>query len=74
MQHFKDNHSQTEDGRFIVSWPKKPHVKVLGESRSQAVRRFLSLERSLHDMEQFDDFDAVMNEYFEKRHAESSLV
>ena len=62
VQHFKDNHSRSEDGRFIVPLPKKPHAKSLGESRSQAVRRFLSLERSLHAKEQFDEFDSVMNE------------
>ena len=70
VQHFKDNHSRSEDSRFIVPLPKKPHAKSLGESRSQAVRRFLSLERSLHAKEQFDEFDSVMNEYFEKGHAE----
>ena len=70
VQHFKDNHSQSEDGRFIVPLPKKPHAKSLGESRSQAVRRFLSLERSLYAKEQFDEFDSVMDEYFEKGHAE----
>ena len=70
VQHFKDNHSQSEDGRFIVPLPKKPHAKSLGESRSQAVRRFLSLEQSLHAKEQFDEFDSVMNEYFEIGHAE----
>ena len=70
MQHFKDKHSRSEDGCFIVPLPKKPHTKSLGESRSQAVRRFLSLEQSLYDKEQFDDFDSVMIEYFERGHAE----
>ena len=44
VQHFKDNHSRSEDGRFIVPLPKKPDAKPLGESRSQAVRRFLTLK------------------------------
>ena len=70
MQHFKDNHSGSEDGDFIVHLPKKPHAKPLGKSRSQAVRRFLSLEQSLYAKEQFDEFDFVINEYFEKGHAE----
>ena len=34
------------------------------------MRRFLSLERSLYAKEQFDEFDSVMNECFEKGHAE----
>ena len=69
VQHFKDNHSRTPEGRFIVPLPKKPEAKPLGESRSQAVRRFLSLERSLHAKNQFEDFSTAMEEYFLK-HAE----
>ena len=34
------------------------------------MRTFLSLEQSLYAKQQFDEFDAVMNEYFEKGHAE----
>lgn len=48
VEQFKQNHHRTKDGRFVVPLPKKPQAKSLGESRSQAVRRFLSLERSLH--------------------------
>ena len=57
-------------GHFIVPLPKKAHAKLLGKSRSQTVRRFLSLEQSLYAKEQFDEFDAMMNEYFEKGLAE----
>ena len=70
VQHFKENHSRTTDGRFVVPLPKRQHTKPIGESRSQAVKRFLSLERSLHSKAQFDDFNAVMAEYFEIGHAE----
>ena len=70
VQQFKDHHSRTDDGRFIVPLPKKPHAKPLGESRSRAVHRFLSLERSLHSNGQVDEFNDVINEYFEKDHAE----
>ena len=70
VQHFKDNHSRTSEGRFIVPLPKKPEAKPLGESRSQAVRRFLSLERSLHAKNQFEDFSTAMEEYFLMKHAE----
>ena len=45
--HFQETHSRFPEGRFIVSLLKKPGVPPFGESRSQAVRRFLSLERSL---------------------------
>ena len=70
VQHFKDNHSCTKSARFIVPLPKKPYAKALGESRSQAVRRFFSLERSLRSRDQFEEFGAVMEEYFEMKHAE----
>ena len=50
--------------------PKKPQAKPLGESRTQAVRRFLSLERSLHSKNQFKEFSDVMDEYFMLEHAE----
>jgi len=42
----------------------------LGESRSLAVRRFLSLERSLRCKDQFQGLGDVIEEYFEMGHAE----
>ena len=71
VQHFQTNHYHDENGRFVVPLPRKPDAKPLGESRSQAVRRFLSLEHSLRCKGQFTDFNAVMQEYFDLKHAES---
>ena len=45
-------------------------MNPLGESRSLAVRRFLTLERSLRSKNCFEDFSAVIEEYFEMGHAE----
>ena len=70
VQHFQRNHRRAPDGRFIVPLPKKPHVPSLGESRSHAVRRFLSLERSLRAKNEFETFDSVMQEYLDLKHAE----
>lgn len=70
VEHFNKNHTRTESGRFIVPLPKRPESKPLGESRSQAVRQFMSLERSLHLKNQFQEFSAVVEEYFEMDHAE----
>ena len=70
IHHFKENHHKSMDGRFVVPLPRKPGAKALGESRTQAVRRFLSLERSLHSKNQFKDFSDVIEEYFEMDHAE----
>ena len=69
MQHFRETHYRNDAGRFVAPLPKKPHAKPLGESRSQAVRRFLSLEHSLHSKGQFKAFSDVM-EYFQMEHAE----
>ena len=70
MQHFKVNHCRAKDGTFIVPLPRKSGVKPLGESRSQAVRRFLCLERTLNSKGQFPEVDAVIEEYFTMEHAE----
>ena len=71
VQHFQTNHYRDESGRFVVPLPRRPDAKPLGESRSQAVRRFLSLEHSLHCKGQFADFNVVMQEYFDLKHAEN---
>ncbi|ORU95138.1 MAG: hypothetical protein A6F71_10845 [Cycloclasticus sp. symbiont of Poecilosclerida sp. M] len=69
VDHFKDHHTHLEDGRFSVPLPKKNQVKPLGESRSQAVRRFLTFERSLHLKGQFPEVRTVSDEYFTMGHA-----
>ena len=70
VQHFRQQHFRNEEGRFVVPLPRKAPSKQLGESRFQAVRRYLSLERSLHSQGQFSELNNVMEEYFEKGHAE----
>ena len=70
VHHFRDHHSRTDSGRFVVPLPKKSDTKPIGESRSQAVRRFLSLERSLQAKNQFDEFEPIIKEYFNMGHAE----
>ena len=44
---------------------------MLGESRSQSVQRFLSLEHSLNSKNWFVEFDVVMQEYFNMQRAEA---
>ena len=70
VNHFTTSCCRDEAGRFVVTLPKKPHTKQLGESRSQAVRRFLSLERSLHGKGQFQELAEVIDEHLEMSHAE----
>ena len=70
VQHFKENHFRVEGGRFCVSLPKRPTPQMIGESRSQGVRRFLSLERTLYSKGQFREFSTAVQEYFDMNHAE----
>lgn len=70
VEHFKQLHPHADDGRFVVPLPKRPHSKLLGESQSQYVRRFLSLERSLCSRAFFDKFAVVVEDYFEQCHTE----
>ena len=73
VQHFEANHYRMQDGRFVVPLPRKPGARPLGESRTQAVRRFLTLEHSLRYKGQFEEVDTVIQEYFEQGHAEVVL-
>ena len=70
VRYFQSDHSRTKEGRFVVPLPKNPSAELIGESRSQAVRRFLSLESSLNGKGCFQEFDAVMQKYFDLGHAE----
>jgi hypothetical protein len=70
---FNLNHKRDADGRFIVRLPFKSDVTPLGESRTQALRRFLSIERRLHNLKVYDDYAAVVNEYISSGHAEKIL-
>ena len=70
VQHFKDHHSHDSDGHFIIPLPKKHLSKPLGESRSQKVRRYKSLERSLRSRGVYEEFNMMMEEYFEKKNTE----
>ena len=70
VKHFEAEHHRTDTGRFVVPLLRRPDAKRLGESRSQAVRRFVHFERSLHSKGIFPQFKEVIDEYFEKGHAE----
>ena len=70
LNHFKKTHQQTCEGRFVVPLPRRSDAKPLGESRSQAVRRFMALESSLMKKNQHTQFQSVMREYLDLGHAE----
>ena len=70
LKHFNSHHTRDAHGRFIVPLPKRSLETKLGESRSQAVRTFLSFERSLHAKEFFSEVQKVIDEYLVNDHAE----
>ena len=70
VQHFSDNHSRASTGRFIVPLPKRPDVRLLGESCSAAVWRFFSLEHSPRAKGLLKEFN-VMREYLDMGNAEA---
>ena len=65
LEHFNLHYSRDEDGRFIVPLPKHSMEAKLGESRSQAVRRFLSFERSFHSKGVFPEVQEVVQQYLD---------
>ena len=69
-EHFNSHHSRNNDGRFVVPLPKRSMEAKLGESRTQAVHRFLSFERSIHSKGVFPEVQKVVHEYFDQQHAE----
>ena len=70
LDHFNSHHSCDIDGRFVVPLPKLSMETKLSESRSQAVRRCLSFERSVHPKGVFPEVQKVVQEYFDQQHAE----
>lgn len=68
VEHFNSHRYRDQDGRFVVPMPKRSMATKLGESRSQAVRRFLSFERSIHSKGIFPEVRKVMEEYFDQEH------
>ena len=70
LQHYHENYRRNESGRFIVPLPRREDAKQLGESRSKAVRRYLSLRHSLISNNQKSQFDEVLKEYLDLGHAE----
>ena len=61
MNHFRTNHSRTPEGRFVVLLSKQGAADQLGKSRTQAMRRFISFERSLYAKGQFKEFEKVID-------------
>ncbi|CAK9801654.1 hypothetical protein ANTPLA_LOCUS2889 [Anthophora plagiata] len=67
--HFKQNTTCDDNGRYTVALLFNEKITTLGESRSQAIKRLFSLERKLHrDPDLRAKYHAVMQEYLDLGH------
>ena len=70
INHFRDTHTRSEDGRYHVSLPRVANSPLLGDSRTMALNRYLSNERSLKKKGQLQPYLDVLREYLTLNHAE----
>ena len=63
ITHFKHNHVLLPVGRYEVTLPKKSNAPLLGESRLQAVNRYMANKRSILHKGTYDKFQGVVQEY-----------
>ncbi|XP_029347204.1 uncharacterized protein LOC100569539 [Acyrthosiphon pisum] len=71
--HFKNNVSRDDRGRFVVRLPFIRDPSVLGDSRFMAQQRFYNLERKLlKNPSLASDYKDFMNEYLELGHMEEA--
>lgn len=69
LQHFKENTIRDKNGRFVVTIPLKDSLQKLGDSRQQAEKRFIGLERKLSRNAEFKrEYDKFINEYEQLGH------
>ncbi|XP_011884088.1 PREDICTED: uncharacterized protein LOC105571229 [Vollenhovia emeryi] len=67
-KHFEETVQQDMDGRFVVRLPQRSEVH-LGESKEQALRRLLSLERRFtKDSKLREGYVNFMDDYLKKNH------
>ena len=70
IRHFEQHYEKDMDRRYIIPLLRKENVTPLGGSKSQALQRFKTMERSLQSKETFGDFAEVVQKYFKMGHAE----
>lgn len=67
--HFLANTIRNKEGRFVVKLPFKIPIDHLGNSKQQALKRFLNLERRLtRDAELRDAYTSCLNGYLQLGH------
>ena len=74
-QHFNETHVYDQSQqRYVVKLPRKEDPPTLGESRTQAINRARSNERSLQRKGRLPAFQEVMLEYLTLNHARKITV
>lgn len=69
QQHFSDNLTRQDNGRYVVKLPFKSNAPSLGSSRGQAVTRLKSLERRFKKYPNYkDEYIKFMREYLALNH------
>ena len=73
--HYHDNVVYLpSESRYQVTLPRKPAMETLGESRPQALSRYLSNERSITRRDIWEPFQKVVQSYLDLGHAEKVPV
>ena len=68
--HFQQTHRFCNElGKYVVTLPRKVDAPRLGESRTRALQRFYSNEKSLLRKGTWEEFQKVVVEYLELAHA-----
>ncbi|XP_050535103.1 uncharacterized protein LOC126902121 [Daktulosphaira vitifoliae] len=75
VEHFERTVKRDHTGKFIVKLPLKNDIEQLGESKSMAMRRFLSIENKLrNNLNLRESYVEFMNEYAQLNHMEESEI
>lgn len=69
-EHFRKTVMRQPDGRYQVSLPRKVGGPILGPSRSLALQRYTSTERSLKRQGKWDEYEAAVSDFMKLGHAE----
>ena len=70
LTHFKNTVRRQPDGRYMVSLPRRYPIPDLGKSRQMVLRRYLTNEKSLIKVGQWEAFHMGVQEYIDMDHAE----
>ncbi|XP_062556820.1 uncharacterized protein LOC134221646 [Armigeres subalbatus] len=68
-EHFRETYRRDEEGRFVVQLPFRESIHQLGNSRSLAMKRFLSSEKRLSNkLEMRNMYQDFLQEYIDLGH------